>query len=253
MPKMSLLEMTQNILSSMDSDEVNSIADTTESAQVAEIIKETYFEVFSTLDIPRLRSLIYLTPYNGSINPTTMVVPDNVRSIYSVRYDYQESGEVGDYRDIQYIAPEEFLELSMQYGRQDSTQLDSNTSTYLHVKNNKNPQYWTSFNDWQIVFDSFNSGQESNLQQSKVQCWGLLDLPWEHVDDYVPVIDSQMFPLLLSEAKSTCFIDLKQVSNAKEEQKAKRQWLHFQNDTYRSKAQQNDSAFNRLPDYGRRR
>jgi hypothetical protein len=254
MAKLSLLEMTQNILSAMDSDEVNSITDTVESAQVAEIVKETYFDVFSTLDIPRLRSLMYLTPYNGAVNPTTMIIPDNVRKIYSIRYDYQENGVVGDYKDIRYIDPEDFLELSIQNGASGlSTQLDSNTLTYLHIRNDKNPQYWTSFNDWQIVFDSFDQSQETNLQQSRIQCWALLDLPWEHMDDYVPVIDSQMFPLLLSEAKSACFIALKQVSNAKEDQRAKRQWLHFQNDQYRSKAQQDENAFNRLPNYGRRR
>ena len=42
MPKMSLLEMTQDILSDMDSDEVNSINDSVESLQVLGIIKNTY-------------------------------------------------------------------------------------------------------------------------------------------------------------------------------------------------------------------
>jgi hypothetical protein len=37
--KMTLLEMTQNILSAMNSDEVNSITDTVESLQVAEEIQ----------------------------------------------------------------------------------------------------------------------------------------------------------------------------------------------------------------------
>jgi hypothetical protein len=45
MAKMTLLEMTQDILSDMDSDEVNSINDSVESLQVAQIIKTTYFNI----------------------------------------------------------------------------------------------------------------------------------------------------------------------------------------------------------------
>ena len=49
MAKMTLLEMTQNILSAMDSDAVNSIGDTVESLQVADVIVETYYELFANV------------------------------------------------------------------------------------------------------------------------------------------------------------------------------------------------------------
>ena len=45
MPKLTLLNMTQNILSEMDSDEVNGIADTVESTQVAHIIETMYYDL----------------------------------------------------------------------------------------------------------------------------------------------------------------------------------------------------------------
>jgi hypothetical protein len=43
--KMTLLEIVQSTLSSMDSDAVNNINDTIESTQVAEVAKEVYYEL----------------------------------------------------------------------------------------------------------------------------------------------------------------------------------------------------------------
>ena len=45
MAKLTLLEMTQDIMSDMDSDEINSINDSVEALQVAQIIKTTYYNI----------------------------------------------------------------------------------------------------------------------------------------------------------------------------------------------------------------
>lgn len=62
MPKYTLLDMTQDILSDMNSDEVNSIADTIESMQVAQIIKSTYYNIIDGRDWPHLYQMFQLTP-----------------------------------------------------------------------------------------------------------------------------------------------------------------------------------------------
>lgn len=51
MPK-PLIEYVQDILSSMDSDEVNSISDTVESMQVATILKNCYEELVANIELP---------------------------------------------------------------------------------------------------------------------------------------------------------------------------------------------------------
>ena len=53
--KMNLLEITQDILNDMDGDEVNSIDDTFESAQIAQIIKSTYYAIISNRNWPHTR------------------------------------------------------------------------------------------------------------------------------------------------------------------------------------------------------
>ena len=47
-----VLQLTQNILSAMSSDEVNSISDTVESMQVATILQNKYYDIVSRDALP---------------------------------------------------------------------------------------------------------------------------------------------------------------------------------------------------------
>jgi uncharacterized membrane protein len=61
--KMTLLEMVQNILSDMDSEEINSISDSNEAEQIAKVIENTYFNLISTRIIPEHAQTIKLVSY----------------------------------------------------------------------------------------------------------------------------------------------------------------------------------------------
>lgn len=84
--KYSLLELTQTILSEMSSDEVNSISDTAESLQVANIIRSKYFDIVSRAKLPDSTQLIQLEPSLNALQPTLMVIPDGVVSIDWIKY-----------------------------------------------------------------------------------------------------------------------------------------------------------------------
>ena len=77
MSKMTVLEMTQDILSDMNSDEVNTINATLESAQVAQIIKSTYFNIIDGKDYPHLKELFRLDA-GTSTRPTHMAIPETI-------------------------------------------------------------------------------------------------------------------------------------------------------------------------------
>jgi hypothetical protein len=72
---------------------------------------------------------------------------------------------------------------------------------------------------------------------------------WEdHIDSFTPLLDEKYFPLLLAEAKSTCFVNLKQSPNSKVESQYRQQKALLQNDKHRiSKANSNP-----WPNFGRR-
>lgn len=250
MAKMTLLQMTQNILSALDSDEVNSISDTVESMQVAEVIKETYEELFSNTDKPSLQALIQLEALSDVDRPNFMLIPENVDTVYWIKYDYRTEDRT-DYRDVVYLTPQEFLgKVSKQQTEGDSVEISDDNGIRYWVVTDKNPQYWTSFDNETVVFDSYDSSLDTTLQNSKSLAWVSKAADFELQDDYIPPIESKLFPGLLAEAKSVCFINIKQVSSAKEEQRSKRQRVKSLNDLWRLDQRR---PYNRTPDYGRRR
>lgn len=86
MAEQTLLEMTQNILSALDSDEVNSIGDTTESLQVAKIIQNKYYDIINRGELPGQRMLLQLDPSNDASKPTLMYIPEGVSKLDWVKY-----------------------------------------------------------------------------------------------------------------------------------------------------------------------
>jgi len=55
--KKALLEIVKDILSSMDSEDVNSISDSVEALQVAKIVEETFYDIIATRNVPEHSSL----------------------------------------------------------------------------------------------------------------------------------------------------------------------------------------------------
>lgn len=251
MAKMTLLDMTQNILSAMDSDYANSIGDSVEADQIAVVIRETYYDLINNvLVLPEHREIISLTGLGDSAHPNYLKLPDNVKVIDIFRYDNATLTETDlDYRDVEFLEP-----LVFQNRFNGRTEADSDVVAIsdfaagkLLIENDKHPDFWTTFDDLHIVCDSFNNTVDSTLQNSKTFCYGLTEPAWTHNDEFIPDLDSDKFPLLLEEAKSTCFINFKQVTNVKAERKARRQLTSGQNKLHRRKV----DNLGRQPDFGR--
>src|SRR5690554_7382013 len=83
--KKTLLQLVQDILSASDGDEVNSIFDTVESTQVANIVRTTYEAMMTNRSWPHLEKLVTLTPSSDPSRPTHMYLPDNVKDRKSTR------------------------------------------------------------------------------------------------------------------------------------------------------------------------
>lgn len=226
MPKLTLLEMTQDILSDMDSDNVNSISDTIESLQVAQIIETTYYELLNNRYWPHSADLIRLEASGTASRPTHMKIPDVVTVIHWIKYDKRES--VADKKKllpVEYIEPVKFVEYIYTRDSEDATvqSVTDPSNIVLLIKNDRAPTYWTSFDDEWVVMDSFNSDIDSTLQSSKTVAHGEKEPTWTTDDSFVPDLPVHAFPMLLAEAKSVCFSTLKQAANPKAEQQSSRQ------------------------------
>lgn len=257
MPKRTLIDMVQNIMSSMDSDTVNSITDTTESSAIADIVETTYYDLITNRVIPEHREIFELTALGDSTRPAMMEVPSTVETIEWLKYDRRQSSTDTRLRfeTILYKTTDAMLDLLNSRDSTDSTTVvnmpsKNTTSVDLLVKNNVNPTYWTMFDDRYIVFDSYDSAIDSTLQQSKTQCYGLKEPSWTKSDSFVPDLDLDLFPLLLSASKSVSFATLKSANNPAVNAAARAHIIRTQGAKHKSTIM--DDIERLTPSFGRR-
>lgn len=234
MAKLSLLDMTQNILSALDSDPVSSIDETVEAVQVAELVKEAYFELLSQRDWPFLFQLAPLQAVGDVNNPTKMKIPDTWNKVKWIKYNKKE---------VQWVDPQTFNDIISNRVAQPGV---INANGYVI---NQDPQYWTSYDDQFLIFDGYNSTVDNTLQASKSVAYGTQQANWTHADNFVPAIPEKFFPTLLAEAKSQAFVNLKQQSNAREERKATRGRMAMRNDSWKN--ENGEVKYNTRVNYGR--
>jgi hypothetical protein len=228
--KRSLIEIVQEILSDMVSDQVNSIDDTEEAAQVASIVRSTYFEMIGNRNWPHLRKLIRLDAALDTTKPNYLKVPENVKEIAGFNYEAVNvnSGEVVP-KDVKYKTPEEFMVYINNRNRTNANIeiVEDFSGVKLAIFNNAAPSFYTSFDDVYVVTDSYQVDYDTTLQSNKSQCVAYVNPTWVNNDDYIPDLPIEAFPALIEEAKSVAFFVIKQMVNQKAEQKASRQqrWL----------------------------
>lgn len=358
--KLTLLDYVQSILSSLSSDEVNSISDTTESMQVAEIVRTTYFNMLVRSGIKEHDQLVQLDPSLDITKPVIMYVPDGVKKINWIKYfnssitaDTNTSSHginvditptfntdwtttsttnltigtgtkvftvassslditAGDYfvaaytsgtsnymtgtvtsyvgttltvnvtftngsgtysnwtlsgglltsgvQGYQYVTilpVQQFIEMTNSFNIDNNNvesfvftnDLNGFPGTFtFYYKTDKQPQYCTVISNYYVIFDGYDSTLDTTLQDSKVMAEGQVIPTFTMADNFIPDLSEDQVPLLLNEAKSLAFFELKQSVHSKAEQESKRQWSSLQRD----KAVVNrPTAFDQLPNFGR--
>jgi len=231
----------------MDSDEVNSIGDTTESLQVAQEVETTYYEILSNLKLPERNKLISFEALGDPNNrPNYLKVKDSIDNIEFLMYNIGTEVEP-DYKKMTYMTPKDFLLYVIENVQGATTMVvtDFNGAKFP-IKTNQDPTYYTTFDDTYLVFDAYNSSVDDTLQESKAFALAQVIPTFEMEDDYVPELPAKYFPMLIAEASSMCFINHKQAPNSKEEQRARRQMVRHLNNRRRV-----DEAKTKGPDFGR--
>lgn len=225
-----LLEIVQSILSDMDGDEVNSIVDTIESEQIASHVKNAYNALMSHTTWPHTRRAVALVPRSDNSYPTHMTVKDNLKELISVNYNKAKVGEDRkNYKPVKWLDPDNFLR---KLNTKDNTKSNvdiiiDDSGIELLIQNDKAPDYYTSFDDSGLVFDSYDSSVDSSLQQSKLQAQGYVIPPFLLQDSFVPDLPADAFSLLLEESTARAQFKMRQMQDVKSEQESMKQsrWL----------------------------
>lgn len=255
--KSTLLELTQEILSSLDSDEINAITDTPEALQVVAIIKRCYFDIASKEELPEHFSLFELTASGDNTKPVFMYLPSDVMNVLWIKYDKIATGETApNVAPVVWKEPEVFFE-HMYNLDPDADNVNSSAlvvgsdSLPIFARDDKAPDFWTSLDDSTIIFDSYDSAVDTTLQKSKTVCYGQKTVAWTQSGSFTPDLDAEQFSMLLNKAKTLAWAELKQADHALARKEYRDQQIHSQ----RSKLAlpHSDTCIPAYPDYGRKK
>jgi hypothetical protein len=229
MSKKSVIQIVQEIANDIDTDEVNSIGDTTESLQIANIVKSTYDAIMSNRNWPHTARLVNMYSSADSAKPNIMTFADPIKELISVYYNKQKLSDTRlRYEKVKWIEPDDMLRVFYSRNTDDVNTITVNDNSQIYiVKNNTPPTYFTSFDDSTLVFDSYDSEVDDILKSSKTQVRAYVTPQFELRDDYIPDLPEEAFTFLIEEAKSKSAIKIAQKQDPKAEQESKRQnqWL----------------------------
>lgn len=254
--KKTLLEMVQEILSALDSDEVNSYTDSTESLQVANILENTYWDIISQASFPGLFAPFELTASGNTSHPNLMTLPTTALTLAWVKYDQSTADNANaGYQEVMYLEQQEFLKRMYSL---DATAtnvvsydyiLPSTDTMNIRCYNDRPPSYYTTLDDNLLIFNSFDLDEDTTLQADKSLAYGEKKPTWTMSDAFVPDLPDKQFTILRNEAKATAFTQLKQTVNNNAERKARRGWVTSQKTARKINNPRNELS--RLPNYGR--
>lgn len=251
--KANLLKIVQDILSAMDSDEVNSIGDTVESRQVASVVESAYNNILARTEFQEQLELFELKASGDPSKPNLLYVPISVDTVEWLRYNSTSST---GYEELKFVPSTEFIEEMYSLGstyRNDSrlsqySTMSGDSSLEIFYLNDRDPTKWTIINNLGVVLDSVNLSVEDTAQKNRTLAYGRKNYNFELSDTFTPALDSIHFNLLLQEAKALAFAELKQTSHSIAEKNVKESRIHAQR---RKDQDVRASFYRRLPNYGR--
>lgn len=217
--KMTLLEMVQNIMSDgLDSFNINSLNDTEEALQVAGIIKTTYYKLIESRDWSFLERYERLTALGDLTQPSKMKLPTDVYKVDWIQYNKEtDTSTDDDFVDLVYLSPEDFLMMTDERSEADSDVdkvTDSDTNLVIKIKNDKMPEFWTSFDDNNIWMDSYDSSEQDSLTAARTRAKVFIEPSWTLSDSFVPTLPSRLFNVLLEQSRSRAVFSLRQTTDA---------------------------------------
>lgn len=232
----SLLDVVQKTLDAMDGDEVNTVAATTESRQVMTNAEIVYNDIITTAELPEQYRLYSLDPSNDTDIPIVMYRPTAYETMDWVKYKRTVDEDSGDTRLWTMMVPvalEEFLKRSDGLNPDDdnvSTMTLELAGTDLEINyyTDRSPDYFTTFDDTTILFNSIDTSVEATLQSSKTLAYGQYTTQFLGIDSFTPGFDSNVHQIWLNETIALCQARQRQFTDGKAEKAARRGWIKLQ-------------------------
>lgn len=252
MPKATLLNIVQDILSDADSDDVSSISDTVESDQCARLVRDCHDQIVDLHDLEHLKILTPLTATSAS-TPNVMERPEGFHTIEYIKYDKRiAAGDPQNFQYVEYMEPHKFLELVHSRSTSDSTvdAITLSSGVIIPVRNDTAPTYYTVMDAGsdELVFDSYDTGVDTNLQASKSVAYGTQKPTLSLTDTATMSLPRHLEMLVKREARAVFFDLYKDGSTREIDRTRRRAEVRAMRQRNIVKNSDNDNR----PDYGRK-
>lgn len=224
MPKKTVLEYVQGALTIMGSDQVDSIADTQESMDVAHLLRTVYDELMERQEKgwSFLKRFVPLVAGADVARPTLLTLPDNVRFLHTLWYNSSTETGVTRNRELIYMEPDDFLRTRGVYAA-DRQLVTTPEGVSFYVDTKRMPAVFTSFNDKDLYCDAFDSSIESTLTSSRASARVTIIPELIVADDHIPDLPEHMVPLLQHTLNAAASLTFRQQPSAPDENRARRQ------------------------------
>ena len=193
--KLTLLELVQDMLVATDSENVSTVGETEDAGMCVNIANREFEKLiskfrwrhtrsFSKLEVTSIKNEMTLASNAVAVDPSTVYYSDD---------------------RVYWMEPDRFLAYTITRLTSESNIVESNN---VKVYNDRNPQYFTSFDDYTLVFDSYPN--DSGLLKANTdvivytQPTSRLNADAEYFD-----LPSQAFPALSQRCIAKAVLEIK--------------------------------------------
>jgi len=185
MSKLTLLDVVNTYMDLTDGYRVSSIDDVIESQQVASIAEKVFNDLSTDVFGESLsQNLVQLEASGDNLKPNYMSLPVDIKDIIEDVVYYKDSD--GRYLQVQWLIPQEFLDKvnQVKLGETNTIAVTDESGVVFNIRNDKDPQFYTSFDDINIVFDSYDAARETTLQKTNTQILATRERTFTPTDAY---------------------------------------------------------------------
>lgn len=214
-----LIELINDVLRSTRSHPVSDWQDTDESRSVAYIIRRQLNDLIKQYpQSTKLDKLRELSGLSDTAQPTSFTKSPEIEEIYWIKYKVD-----GKYGLVTYMEPYDFLHRA-DMGDTSQTYLQTVVinSVEVPIFNDRNPKYWTTFDNSVIVMDAFKSTVDTTLMTSKTQAYVREKHIFTFSNTFEIPLDETLVSILLEDSISSAYIEFKGSINPKAEKQARK-------------------------------
>jgi len=229
MPTKTLLQVVTEVAENVNSDEVTSLSNASiEVDDIRKICLRTLEDISLRNEWEFLKDRpMQLT---AGTNVVELALPSTIQAVQTVKYRHVMGGVQSGFTTLIYMQPADFLS-RLQNNNPTESQYDTVTlssGVELYPSNNRHPRYWTSFDEKNIVFDSYDSAENATgieAGDSAILATIYLDFTGSELETWVAPIPESMFPLWIQEASADASVKLRQTEDPREERKSRRSYI----------------------------